>query len=64
MLRHESEYTLAASLSNDERTFFREQTVKFVPSKCKWFEVVGGGVTDAYTIYDESPGTADVSFQL
>ena len=51
-------------MTNDERTFFKEQTVQFVPSKCKWLEVKDGGITNAYQIYDESPGTNDLQFQL
>ena len=61
VIRHESEYTVSAALTNDERTFFKEETVQFVPSKCKWLQVAdGGGVMEAYRPIDESPGTSDI----
>ena len=45
VLRHESEYSVSAALTNDERTFYKEHSVKFVPSKCKWFTAIEGGAT-------------------
>lgn len=40
VLRHESEYEVKAELTNEEVTFLMSDTVKFSPSKCKWFTVV------------------------
>mmetsp|Transcript_13695 Transcript_13695/g.17317 ORF Transcript_13695/g.17317 Transcript_13695/m.17317 type:complete len:98 (+) Transcript_13695:834-1127(+) len=62
ILRHESTYSVSAALTNEELTFFKEKTVKFVPSKCKWLSVVGSGVTESYTIFEVSPATQDISF--
>ena len=64
ILRHESTYQVSASLTNDELTFFKEQTVKFVPSKCKWLQVIGSDATESYRILEVSPGTEDLTFQL
>ena len=64
ILRHESTYSVSASLTNEELTFFKEKTVKFVPSKCKWLQVVGSDATESYRILEVSPGTADLEFQL
>ena len=51
ILRHESEYRLEASLTNDELTFLKRAEVRFSPSKCKWFTVVNHGVSEGYDIY-------------
>lgn len=64
ILRHESEYELTASLTNDELTFLKSSSVKFSPSKCKWFTVVERGVSEGYDIFQVSPGTEDIVFQL
>ena len=56
ILRHESTYEVSAALTNEELTFYKEKTVKFVPSKCKWLQVVGSDATESYRILELSPG--------
>ena len=62
ILRHESEYTVHAELTNDETTFIKNVSTKFIPSKCKWMSVVDNGVNDAYKVFEVSPGTEDITF--
>ena len=64
VLRHESKYEVKAELTNEELTFLKSDTVQFSPSKCKWFTVVGEGVSDGYRVLEVSPGTEDIKFQL
>ena len=64
ILRHESEYEITASLSNDELTFLKTSNIKFSPSKCKWLTVVDHGVSQGFDIFKVSPGTEDITFQL
>ena len=64
ILRHESEYQLQASLTNDELTFLKKSEIRFSPSKCKWFTVVEKGVSEGYDIFQVSPGTDDIKIQL
>lgn len=64
ILRHESEYRISATLTNDETTFISKATVQWIPSKCKWLTIVDYGVSEGYTVLDVSPGTQDISFQL
>lgn len=62
ILRHESEYQLQATLTNDELTFLKKSEVRFNPSKCKWFTVVDKGVSEGYDIFQVSPGSEDIRF--
>lgn len=61
ILRHESEYKISASLSNEEMTFIGSTNVNFSPSKCKWMDIVGKGVSRGYDILELSPGTEDIT---
>ena len=64
ILRHESEYKISATLTNEELTFVQRADQSFIPSKCKWLEVVGHGVNEGYKVLQVSPGTEDITFQL
>ena len=45
-------------------TFLKKSEIRFSPSKCKWFTVVEKGVSEGYDIFQVSPGTDDIKFQL
>lgn len=62
-LRHESEYEISVSLTNEQSTFTDTASVKFVPSKCKWYTVSKGDAKSSYQRFG-SPGTADIRFDL
>ena len=62
VLRHENEYEIQAHLTNEEVTFLKSDSVKFSPSKCKWFTIVDNGVSEGYSIFQSSPGTDDIKF--
>lgn len=64
ILRHESEYQLQASLTNDELTFLKKSEIRFNPSKCKWFTILEKGVSEGYDIFEVSPGKEDIKFSL
>ena len=64
ILRHESEYQLDASLSNEELTFLKSASISFNPSKCKWLTVKDFGVNEGYTVFEISPGSGDIAIQL
>ena len=51
-------------MTNDELTFLKKSEIRFSPSKCKWFTVVEKGVSEGYDIFQVSPGTDDIKFQL
>ena len=60
VLRHEAEYSISASLSNEELTFLKSAKVDFNPSKCKWLSVKDYGVNEGYTVLEISPGSDDI----
>lgn len=64
ILRHESEYSVNAELTNDETTFIKSVNSKFIPSKCKWMTVVDEGVNKGYKVFEVSPGTEDIKFSV
>ena len=64
ILRHESEYKVTASLSNDELTFLKSASINFNPSKCKWLTVKEYGVNEGYSVLEISPGNEDIKLQL
>ena len=64
ILRHESEYKVTASLSNDELTFLKSASINFNPSKCKWLTVSEFGVNEGYSVLEISPGNEDIKIQL
>jgi hypothetical protein len=47
-LRHESEYDISVSITNEQKTFTESTTARFVPSKCKWYEVEKSDAKSAY----------------
>lgn len=53
-----------AELTNDETTFIKSVSSKFIPSKCKWMTVVDEGVNQGYKVFQVSPGTEDIKFSL
>ncbi len=64
ILRHEAEYSISASLSNEELTFLKSAQVRFNPSKCKWLTVKDFGVNEGYTVLQISPGSDDIKLTL
>ncbi len=64
VLRHEAEYSISASLSNEELTFLKSAKVNFNPSKCKWLSVKDYGVNEGYSVLEISPGSEDIKIQL
>ena len=62
-LRHEAEYDVSVSLTNEQRTFRESKTVKFVPSKCSWYLGESGDASNSYKVFG-SPGVEDIKFTL
>ena len=64
LLRQEATYPIQATLENYERTFYIDEKINFVPSKCKWFEVLGSDAKSSFREIEISPGVTDITFQL
>ncbi len=60
VFRHESEYIISASLSNEELTFLKSAKVNFNPSKCKLLSVKDYGFNEGYSVLEISPGLEDI----
>lgn len=63
-LRHESQYEINVSLSNEQKTFNQSQMVKFVPSRCLWYIAQGTDASSYYKVLAVSPGSQELSFNL
>ena len=62
--RHNAQYHIQVQFTNEQQTFFNSDEIFFVPSKCRWMEIIDGGVQSGFKLYENSPGNSDISFEM